>query len=105
MRAIVLDTNVFVSALRSGGGASRQVLRRVLLGQASAPIPRGRTIDELVAPAIPAGLPAELLARRPDIMQAEQNLVAANANIGAVRALYYPSLSLTGALGSVSPPA
>lgn len=82
--------------------ATLENLISILLGQASAPIPRGRTIDELVAPAIPAGLPAELLARRPDIMQAEQNLVAANANIGAVRALYYPSLSLTGALGSVS---
>ena len=51
---------------------------------------------------LPAGLPSDLLARRPDILQAEQNLVAANANVGATRALYYPSVSITGLLGSVS---
>jgi multidrug efflux system outer membrane protein len=82
--------------------AAQENLISILLGHNPAPIPRGKSIDQLVPPLIPADLPSALLQRRPDIMQAEQNLVAANANIGATRALYYPTLSLTGALGSTS---
>lgn len=82
--------------------AAQENLISLLLGRASAAIPRGKTIDQLAVPLIPEGLPSDLLQRRPDILQAEQNLVAANANVGATRALYYPNISLTGALGSVS---
>jgi outer membrane protein, multidrug efflux system len=82
--------------------AAQENLINILLGRQPGPVNRGRTIDELVAPLIPGGLPSELLLRRPDILQAEQNLVAANANIGATRALYYPNISLTGALGTAS---
>jgi multidrug efflux system outer membrane protein len=82
--------------------AAQENLISILLGRNPGPIPRGKSIDQLVAPLIPADLPSALLNRRPDILQAEQNLIAANANIGAARALYYPTLSLTGALGSAS---
>jgi multidrug efflux system outer membrane protein len=74
----------------------------LLLGRPSQAIPRGKSINELVAPLIPEDLPSTLLQRRPDILQAEQNLIAVNANIGATRTLYYPTISLTGLLGSVS---
>ncbi len=74
----------------------------VLLGRNPGPIPRGRTIHALVLPAIPAGLPSQLLEQRPDVRQAEQALVAANALIGAARARYFPTISLTGALGQAS---
>jgi len=82
--------------------AAQENLISILLGRNPGPIPRGRSIGQLVAPLIPADLPATLLQRRPDILQAEQNLVAANANIGATRAMYYPDLSLNAALASTS---
>lgn len=82
--------------------AAQENLISILLGRNPGPIPRGKTIDQLVAPQIPADLPSTLLQRRPDILQAEFNLVAANASIGAARALYYPNISLTGLLGTVS---
>ncbi|KVG72071.1 RND transporter [Burkholderia ubonensis] len=64
------------------------------------PVPLER---QPVITALPAGLPSELLFRRPDIRQAEQNLVAANADIGAARAAFFPRLSLTTTLGFISP--
>ena len=74
----------------------------VLVGRNPGPIERGNTIYQLTSPAPPAGVPSELLERRPDLMQSEQQLVGANAQIGAAKALYFPTISLTGALGSAS---
>jgi outer membrane protein, multidrug efflux system len=74
----------------------------VLLGRNPGAIPRGKAIDEFALPAVPAGLPSEVLENRPDIRQAEQNLIAANANIGVAKSLYFPSVSLTGLYGTAS---
>ncbi|BCS52898.1 efflux transporter outer membrane subunit [Geobacter sp. SVR] len=71
----------------------------ILLGRNPGPIPRGKAITEFGFPAVPSGLPSQLLERRPDLLQAEQNLIAANARIGAARALYFPTISLTGSFG------
>jgi multidrug efflux system outer membrane protein len=71
----------------------------ILLGRNPGPIQRGRPIGALAMPEVPAGLPSQVLERRPDIRQAEQKLIAANAQIGAAKALYFPTISLTGALG------
>jgi multidrug efflux system outer membrane protein len=90
-----------IPSLEQQIGAQENLLS-LLLGRNPGPISRGKTIDELVAPAMPADLPSMLLERRPDILQAEDVLVAANANIGAAQALYFPTFSLTGTLGSVS---
>jgi len=74
----------------------------ILLGRNPGPIPRGKSIHDLVLPAVPVGVPSQVLENRPDIRQAEQNLVAANAQIGAAKALYFPAISLTGTLGTSS---
>jgi multidrug efflux system outer membrane protein len=73
-----------------------------LLGRNPQPIPRDTPMAPL-PPSIPARLPSQLLETRPDIRQAEQLLVSANANIGVAKAAFFPTLSLTGLFGNVSP--
>ena len=72
----------------------------ILLGNNPGPIPRGKPLTEQpLAPMVPAGLPSSLLERRPDILQAEQQLISANAEIGVARSLYFPQITLTGVAG------
>lgn len=74
----------------------------ILLGHNPGDIPRGKTISQLALPKVPAGMPSQLLARRPDIQRAEQDLIAANAQIGVARAQYFPTISLSGLFGYAS---
>jgi outer membrane protein, multidrug efflux system len=80
--------------------AQQENLMSTLIGANPADVPRGQHLVDQPRPVdLPTGLPSALLARRPDIQQAEQELVAANANIGVARAAYFPQISLTGAGG------
>jgi multidrug efflux system outer membrane protein len=83
--------------------ATQENLINFLLARNPGPIQRGTALtDQYYPPAIPAGLPAALLERRPDVQSAEQLLVAANANIGAAKALFFPNFSLSAAVGGTS---
>jgi len=76
----------------------------ILLGNNPGNIPRGLKLTEQPhVPEVPAGLPSALLERRPDVREAEETLVAANAQIGVARAAYFPQISLTGTAGYESP--
>jgi outer membrane protein, multidrug efflux system len=84
--------------------ANQENLLCYLLGRPPGPIARGRTLAAFAyPPAIPPGLPSSLLERRPDVHQAEELLISANAKIGVAQANFYPALSLTGLAGLASP--
>ena len=107
-----LDVSQGENALAVAEGTRARTLRQrtqkenelsVLLGRPPGSLPRGLSLVEQQFPnVIPAGLPAELLERRPDVRQAEEQLHAANARIGAAIASLFPTISLTGAGGTVS---
>jgi multidrug efflux system outer membrane protein len=105
----VLDTaNAQIPDLERQIGQTEDALN-ILLGKYPDNIPRGKplgietpdgwTWSETLSPQLPTGLPSELLERRPDIREAEQTLVAANANIGVAKAMFFPQISLLGTGG------
>jgi multidrug efflux system outer membrane protein len=96
----VLDTaNAQLPDLERQIGQEEDAIN-ILLGNYPGPVKRGLKLPEqFIPPEVPAGLPSSLLARRPDIRQAEQLLVAANAQIGVAKAAFFPQISLTGSGG------
>jgi NodT family efflux transporter outer membrane factor (OMF) lipoprotein len=91
-----------IEAVRRDIGQTEDTLS-LLLGEVPHDITRDRKLEQVdLPPDLPAGLPSSLIARRPDIMQAEDLLKAANAQIGAARAQYFPNISLTGFAGGQS---
>ncbi len=92
----------------AAAGFERQIVQtenalRILLGRNPGPIARGLALDQQVfPPEVPAGLPSELLRRRPDVVAAEEQLIQQTALVGVAEALRYPSISLTGSVGAVS---
>ena len=109
----ILDVRQAEQLVYTAGAGIADLQRRIgqqedllstLLGNNPGPImPRGKElIDQPHPPKVPAGLPSSLLERRPDIRQAEELLVAANARIGVARAAYFPDISLTAQTGFLS---
>jgi multidrug efflux system outer membrane protein len=109
-----LDTSRAAAAQASAAASIPELERQialkenqigVLLGSNPSPVPHtSKLLDQIVPPNIPAGLPSALLERRPDILQAEQQMRSANAQIGVATANYFPQIGLTALLGRASSP-
>lgn len=83
--------------------ALQENLINLLLGRGPGPVPRGESLTaQSLPPDMPVGLPLQLMERRPDILQAEQLLAASNADVGAAKALFFPSINITALTGGLS---
>ena len=91
----------FVAAQRQRA-LDQNALELLIGGPLPAQLPAAMAWADMALPDVPAGLPSDVLLNRPDVRQAEQQLIAANANIGAARAAFFPTISLTGSYGTAS---
>lgn len=101
-RTAVNDAAVYVQRYTRQVATDLNALRMLVGGPLPADLPQGLKLDSQVFADVPAGLPSELLQRRPDILAAEHRLIGANANIGAARAAFFPRISLTAGAGTAS---
>ena len=92
----------FVAAQRQRA-LDQNALELLVGGPLPAQLPAAPKWDDMALPDVPTGLPSEVLLARPDVRQAEQQLIAANADIGAARAAFFPTITLTGSYGTASP--
>ena len=96
----VYEESIAVVESLEGKVPQQENLLCVLLGEAPHSVKRGKKLPELILPnSVPSGFPQDLLTRRPDILQAENNLKAANANIGVARAAFFPQLNFSALFG------
>lgn len=102
-QSLLESARVGLAQARRQQAGDRHALTLLIGIEPPADLPPGLPLAEASGlPALPVGLPSEVLVRRPDIRQAEQQLVAADANIAAARAAFFPKITLTGSLGSAS---
>ena len=102
-RTLTESARISLSQFERQSVQSRNALNLLLGGKAPTDLAKAVPLSHFKFAQLPVGLPADLLQRRPDILQAEYELKAANANIGAARAAFFPSISLTTTAGSLSP--
>ena len=102
-RTLTESARISLSQFERQSVQSRNALNLLLGGKAPTDLAQAVPLSNFKFAQLPVGLPADLLQRRPDILQAEYQLKAANANIGAARAAFFPSISLTTNAGSLSP--
>jgi len=101
-KSLVESARVAFVAAQRQRALDQNALELLVGGPLPANLPAAPAWDDMALPDVPAGLPSDVLLNRPDVRQAEQQLIAANADIGAARAAFFPSITLTGSYGTAS---
>ena len=101
-KSLVESARVALVQARRQSALDQNALELLVGGPLPQPVAAAPAWDAMTLPDVPAGLPSEVLLARPDVRQAEEQLIAANANIGAARAAFFPAITLTGSYGTAS---